>query len=63
MGKCQHETTMWDSLYITEVLFNSFLFIFLYFKKIKCTSLKYMDFHDESNKSCLHIEEKFEHNS
>lgn len=51
MEKCQHETTMWDSLYITEVLYNSFLFIFPYFKKTKCTISKYMDFSDESYKS------------
>lgn len=58
MEKCQHETTMWDSLYITEVLFNSFLFIFPYFKKTKYTISKYVDFHDESN-VWQHIEENF----
>lgn len=62
MGKCQHETTMCNSLYITKVL-NSFLFVSLPIKKIKFTSLKYTDFHDEVNKHCQHIEGKFENNS
>jgi hypothetical protein len=60
MGKCQHETTMWVSLYTTKVLFNSFLLVFLPIKKIKFSSLKYTDFHDEVNKSCQDIEGKFE---